>query len=75
MFVTCHQGGRPALRGIHADAIAKMEWEDEWTGNTKRDKAPGDGGRKRGSGYGCYKAATMGIKGEPLISNPALRLP
>ncbi|CAK9035203.1 unnamed protein product [Durusdinium trenchii] len=24
--------------GIHADAIAKMEWEDEWTGNTKRDK-------------------------------------
>ena len=25
--------------GIHADAIAKMEWEDEWTGNTKRDKA------------------------------------
>ena len=28
------------VRGIHADAIAKMEWEDEWTGNTKRDKAP-----------------------------------
>jgi len=24
--------------GIHADAIAKMEWEDEWTGNTKKDK-------------------------------------
>ena len=28
--------------GIHADAIAKMEWEDEWTGNTKRDKARND---------------------------------
>ncbi|CAE8610854.1 unnamed protein product [Polarella glacialis] len=24
--------------GIHAEQIAKMEWEDEWTGNTKKDK-------------------------------------
>jgi len=24
--------------GIHADPIANMEWEDEWTGNTKKDK-------------------------------------
>lgn len=24
--------------GIHADPIANMEWQDEWTGNTKKDK-------------------------------------
>jgi len=24
--------------GIHADSIINMEWKDEWTGNTKRDK-------------------------------------
>lgn len=24
--------------GIHAGPIVNMEWEDEWTGNTKRDK-------------------------------------
>jgi len=24
--------------GIHAKPIVNMEWEDEWTGNTKRDK-------------------------------------
>jgi 1,4-alpha-glucan branching enzyme len=24
--------------GIHADSIINMEWQDDWTGNTKRDK-------------------------------------